>query len=187
MLQMLHKCPDRIKQKNYVLNYKSFLCKIFGEKKTEKTKQKNKPDIHTSWKKKKQCLMQWQARCEKPPNATEFFCTLNHLQKWEKEKRKKKSVINLYIQIQLGSKPKLHYLMLYTCISPFIFKVKPSLSPQQKKNFFRKYYFKTLNKPKINKREERGGYYSGVKTSYADHKMAIKTNSIPLNDFNNLQ
>lgn len=40
MLQMLHKCPDRIKQKIYVLNYKSFLCKIFGEKKQKKKNKK---------------------------------------------------------------------------------------------------------------------------------------------------
>lgn len=120
MLQMLHKCPDRIKQKIKCSKLQIFPVQDLRRENRKKTKNKNKPDIHTSWK-KKQCLMQWQARCEKPPNATEFFCTLNHLQKWEKEKRKKKSVINLYIQIQLGSKPKLHYLMLYTCISPFIF------------------------------------------------------------------
>lgn len=185
MLQMLHKCPDRIKQKNYVLNYKSFLCKIFGEKKTEKTKQKNKPDIHTSWKKKNNVSCNGRQDVKSHLTPQNFFV---HWIIFRNEKKKKKSVINLYIQIQLGSKPKLHYLMLYTCISPFIFKVKPSLSPQQKKNFFRKYYFKTLNKPKINKKGVKGGgYYSGVKTSYADHKMAIKTNSIPLNDFNNLQ
>lgn len=89
MLQMLHKCPDRIKQKIKCSKLQIFPVQDLRREKTEKNKTK-KQTWHTHFmKKKNQCLMQWQARCEKPPNATELFCTLNHLQKWEKEKRKK--------------------------------------------------------------------------------------------------
>lgn len=40
-------------------------------------------------KKKKQCLMQWQARCEKPPNATEFFLYIESSSEMRKKKKKK--------------------------------------------------------------------------------------------------
>lgn len=80
MLQMLHKCPDRIKQKIKCSKLQIFPVQdLRREKQKKKTKKTNL--TYTLHEKKKQCLMQWQARCEKPPNATEFFCTLNHLQK----------------------------------------------------------------------------------------------------------
>lgn len=134
MLQMLHKCPDRIKQKIKCSKLQIFPVQDLRREKTEKNKTNLTYTLHEKKKNNVSCNGRQDVKSHLTPQN--FFCTLNHLQKWEKEKRKKKSVINLYIQIQLGSKPKLHYLMLYTCISPFIFKVKPSLSPQQKKKFF---------------------------------------------------
>lgn len=68
--------------------------------------------------------MQWQARCKKPPKFTHFYT----------ESSEKYSVVNLYIQIHLGSTPKLHYLMLYTLITPCIMsKGKSSFKPPPKK------------------------------------------------------
>lgn len=74
--------------------------------------------------KKPQLFMQWQARCKKPPKFTHFYT----------ESSKKYSVVNLYIQIHLGSTPKLHYLMLYTLITPCMMsKGKSSFKPKQTK------------------------------------------------------
>lgn len=74
--------------------------------------------------KKPQLFMQWQARCKKPPKFTHFYT----------ESSEKYSVVNLYIQIHLGSTPKLHYLMLYTLITPCIMsKGKSSFKPKPKK------------------------------------------------------
>lgn len=82
-----------------------------------------KHDIHILWRNPN---FSCNGRQDVKSHPNSHIFTPNH--------QKKDSVVNLYIQIHLGSTPKLHYLMLYTLITPCMMsKGKSSFNPNPKK------------------------------------------------------